>query len=474
MPIDASIPLQVQQYQAPDVMGMTGKALQLQGLQQENQARQLALDERKAEVEAFKGADFSTAEGRNAALVDIMQKAPQVGMKLMKQFSDLDKNAAQAKHFTAQAGLDVLKTQEGKQKVIAEAATPAWNAYQRALKEGKPEQLARAEADKLMPSALAQVQSSGVFNQDEMAAIPRTFDPNVVGGALMTTGIYSKMIQDRLHEAQTTSAEATTKLHTEQAEHPEKFHAARETGAQILEDKDGNVFSVNPNKPDEGVKPVAGAKGLHKPGTTGGAAAQKANIRATSVAAAANNSLRILDQISKEFGDKATTSVIFKEDPKGAVGTFFTGAAKRLVPEKTLKLDADANSLIDEAGPAFTGGLRVNSSFREFLRNQLPSFGDPDKVAQRKWKNFRENVQGSSDTFKKAYTGDPNYWSKDAEGKTVNPATDPDYLTPKAAGKGETAAPKEQAPQSAIDYLKANPKLKDAFKQKYGYLPEGM
>jgi hypothetical protein len=30
------------------------------------------------------------------------------------------------------------------------------------------------------------------------------------------------------------------------------------------------------------------------------------------------------------------------------------------------------------------------------------------------------------------------------------------------------------APQSAIDHLKAHPELKDAFKIKYGYIPEGM
>ena len=43
----------------------------------------------------------------------------------------------------------------------------------------------------------------------------------------------------------------------------------------------------------------------------------------------------------------------------------------------------------------------------------------------------------------------------------------------------ETAIPKTQniatpAPAAAIDYLKKNPSQKEAFKQKYGYLPEGM
>lgn len=39
---------------------------------------------------------------------------------------------------------------------------------------------------------------------------------------------------------------------------------------------------------------------------------------------------------------------------------------------------------------------------------------------------------------------------------------------------GEQQPKRVQAPQSAIDYLMANPNLKESFKAKYGYLPEGM
>jgi hypothetical protein len=36
-----------------------------------------------------------------------------------------------------------------------------------------------------------------------------------------------------------------------------------------------------------------------------------------------------------------------------------------------------------------------------------------------------------------------------------------------------SSAPKQTAPQAAIDYLKAHPEAKEAFKAKYGYLPDG-
>ena len=33
--------------------------------------------------------------------------------------------------------------------------------------------------------------------------------------------------------------------------------------------------------------------------------------------------------------------------------------------------------------------------------------------------------------------------------------------------------PTNKAPQAAIDYLKGHPELKEQFKAKYGYLPDG-
>jgi hypothetical protein len=465
--VDASIPLSAAQFQAPDLQSQILKGQEIAQNKQVLQQNQMKMQEQQAEAEAFKGADFSTEAGRNATLVSLMQKAPQAGMSLMKQFAEMDKNKAQTEHFISQAKAEDLKVNQGKRQALADAALPAWNAYQKALSQGKPDAVARAEADKLMPDSMAQLTSSGQFNQDELAALPRVFDPDKFGGLLMSTGIYSKMIEDKLKTAQTGAAEETGALRKEQKEHPEKFHQTRESGAQVYEGKDGKMYAVNPNKPDEPAKEIQGPAGLHKPGT-GGAAAQKANVRAASVAASANNSLRLLDSIQKEFGDEATTSFIFGEQPKGQIGKAALAVEKQVVPAKAQKLDARANSFIDEAGPAFTGGLRVNSSFREFLLHQLPQYGDPPEVAKEKWKNFKENISGASNTFKKAYSGNPDYWSKDDKGTLVG---DPDAYTKE--GQPALGSSQKQAPQAALDFLKANPTMKDAFKQKYGYLPEG-
>jgi hypothetical protein len=436
MPVDASIPLSTAQYQAPDVLGNAEKILEIKDTQQQLQMRQQALEAQKAEAEAFKGADFSTPEGRNAALVKIMQTSPQVGLGLMKEFTDIDKSQAQTKQYLSKASAEDLKTAQDKRKIVTDAALPAWNAYQTALHQGKPEQVARAEADKLMPQAIADLQNSGMFTDQEMQSMPRVFDPARVGGALIATGMQSKMIEDHLKEAQTNAADAEAKLHTDEQQNPEKYHPKKETGSQLVQGADGKYYSIDPNHPEKGATEVPGTEGMHKPGTAGSAAQQKANVRAASVAAASNNSLRILDNIQKKYGDNAGTSFIFKSDPKTPIEYGVNALEKKMVPNKTLELDADANSLIDEAGPAFTGGLRVNSSFREFLMNQLPTGSDPDNVKREKWKNFRDNISGASNTFQKAYSGNPDYWSKGTDNKVVDPNADPDYFNP---GKQQAA-----------------------------------
>ena len=50
------------------------------------------------------------------------------------------------------------------------------------------------------------------------------------------------------------------------------------------------------------------------------------------------------------------------------------------------------------------------------------------------------------------------------------------YAAAKKYGIEQQASPQQsaKAPQQAIEYLRANPQFKAAFKQKYGYLPEGM
>ena len=61
---------------------------------------------------------------------------------------------------------------------------------------------------------------------------------------------------------------------------------------------------------------------------------------------------------------------------------------------------------------------------------------------------------------------------KELEAARASPGTAKEALR-ELRGQGH-AAPQQKAPDQAVQHLKAHPELKDAFKAKYGYLPEGM
>ena len=101
-----------------------------------------------------------------------------------------------------------------------------------------------------------------------------------------------------------------------------------------------------------------------------------------------------------------------------------------------------------------------------------------------------EQLQGAIDTTRKLIAGRTKALQREYEQGTGR--TDFEHwLTPSLRTEKESSTVKTEttpvtnsatqpqfkassAPQSAIDYLKNHPEFKDAFKSKYGYLPEGM
>jgi hypothetical protein len=75
------------------------------------------------------------------------------------------------------------------------------------------------------------------------------------------------------------------------------------------------------------------------------------------------------------------------------------------------------------------------------------------------------------------YKGQETRWTKNIKGRYEKLArdlkVDPSYVVGEL-GVPDQAPPQQQAPPEAINYLRQNPQLKEAFKAKYGYVPDGI
>lgn len=139
-------------------------------------------------------------------------------------------------------------------------------------------------------------------------------------------------------------------------------------------------------------------------------------VRQSIVKAGVENSLNRLKEIDKKFGNDTTTSSFFGQHAENPLTASLYGMGKGMQSKKQQEADAIWGSLIDEAIPVFTGGLRGSDSFRKFLINQAPQPGDkPETVAEKK-RLFKQNIEGTSKAFFNKFKSDP---SMQAPGETV-------------------------------------------------------
>lgn len=190
-------------------------------------------------------------------------------------------------------------------------------------------------------------------------------------------------------------------------------------GWTVQQDKDGNLIRVNPGT--GAIEPFKGStEGLHKesaPGKTGGGAA--GNTRNNLVKAGANNSIARIKELTDTFGDSPKTSVMFGQHGDGVISRGTHALGQAALSKDQQQIDASYASIVDEAIPVFTGGLRGSDAFRKFLMGQLPGPGDSDETAQEKLRLFQDNINGTLNTFSGAVQKNPEFVSKEAAGSGV-------------------------------------------------------
>lgn len=149
-------------------------------------------------------------------------------------------------------------------------------------------------------------------------------------------------------------------------------------------------------------EPGVGVAG--KPGGGGQAAAVRSNI----VKSGVTNAIARLNEIDK-LGDVSTSS-FFGTHADNPLTRATYGAAKGMQGKGQQDTDAKWASMIDEAIPVFTGGLRGSDAFRRFLIEQAPGPGDKPETIREKKRLFRQNIEGTSKAFFNKYSSDPTFW----------------------------------------------------------------
>lgn len=162
------------------------------------------------------------------------------------------------------------------------------------------------------------------------------------------------------------------------------------TGKIINLDAEGKQVSAQPGNP----APKAGA--------------QKDNVRTSIVKSGITNAIARLNEIDK-LGYVSTSS-FFGQHGDNPLTRGAYGAAKGMQSKGQQDTDAKWASMIDEAIPVFTGGLRGSDAFRRFLIEQAPGPGDKPETIREKKRLFRQNIEGTSKAFFNKFSTDPSFW----------------------------------------------------------------
>lgn len=170
----------------------------------------------------------------------------------------------------------------------------------------------------------------------------------------------------------------------------------------------------------------------------------QATVRANLVKSGVTNALARLGEIEKEFPDTNTSSFFGTHGDNPATRATY-GAGRSLQSSGQKKADAQWASLIDEAIPVFTGGLRGSDAFRRFLIEQAPGPGDDKASRAEKIRLLRANINGTSKAFFNKFVDDTSMHA---------PGTKPEDI--EAAKGGGAAGGGESKTIGGKTYVKKN------------------
>lgn len=285
--------------------------------------------------------------------------------------------------------LDGLKDFEAKVKVATGKNKSMWDEYN-ALKEKHGADIAGLQNDLKLLYA----------KYDMPIQLELTNQGRAIDAIKLTEQMYNMSTKaDTAIEA----IKARTQAHSDAMATREAMQGTK--GWQVFQNKDGSLVRVNSVTGE--TQPIEGSQGLTKPGAAGAGA--KSNVRTQIVQAASKNAIDRLNEIKTPDGSFPTTSVMFGQHGTGAISRGIHSIGQSALSTDQQKIDAGYASLVDEAIPVFTGGLRGSDAFRQFLLGQVPQPGDDPETAKEKMRLFEANIKGTMNTFGGMYAANPSF-----------------------------------------------------------------
>ena len=135
----------------------------------------------------------------------------------------------------------------------------------------------------------------------------------------------------------------------------------------------------------------------------------QSNTRNKIVQAGVKNATERLKELTANFGEAPKTSIMFGQHGEGVFSRGAHAMGQASLSSEQQQIDATYQSIVDEAIPVFTGGLRGSDAFRKFLMGQLPGPGDSDDTAAEKLRLFQANITGTSHVFGNAFQKNPQF-----------------------------------------------------------------
>jgi hypothetical protein len=488
MALDPQIPLSAAQQ--PSFAQQAGQTYQLAGAVEKQREVQEQRQDQQIIQEALKtGASFDTPDGLAKAAESLKGKvSPKTYQILTQAHQESKLNESKMQEYYAKAGSEVIDAQTKKLEFMTGNVEEPLAAYDAAVKEGKTPEEANLAFENAKAQKIQQISTMPqVGGQPVMP--PEAIEQYKAGNPAQ----FRAKLEGVKHHQETLMAGA--KLRKEEADialSKERARALREGetgGSMDTEDIQSAGAQIAAGMPITQVIP-----GLGKGAVKKREAARKEGIRQIMEETPGMTSTEAGIELAQRGIDYAATKTgrMQQERTVGATSANISMASSEarkmvaIVKDVSAKMDLTeypSINAVENAVSKGTGGteiVRLNTALNSLVNTYARAInpkGVPTVEDKKEARIVINNAMSHGQILAVLDVMD-----QEMEASLASPAAARKILNRvKTLGGKEKGKPKESAevprgaaPAGAIEKLKKNPQLKEQFKAKYGYLPEGM